>query len=83
MEKKTTYRPISCDFHDELQLLALRRTVVPIHFRTPGGEEVTVESKITDLYTREGEEFLLLPTNEEIRLDRLVSVNGLELKKYC
>jgi len=81
--KKTDYRPISCDFHDELQLIALRKMTVPIRFRKDNGEELTIETSIADLYTREKEEFLLLPTGEEIRLDRLVSVNGIELKNYC
>lgn len=79
----TDYRPIDCGYHDELQLIALRKMMVPIVYRKPDGKQVAIESKIADLYTREGEEFLLLPTSEEIRLDRLVSVNGLELKNYC
>lgn len=82
MKKEKKYHPISCDFHDELQLIALRKMVVPIVCQKPDGGETTIESKIADLYTREKEEFLLLPSGEEIRLDRLVSVNGIELKNY-
>ena len=83
MKKETDYRPISCDFHDELQLISLRKMIVPIVYRKQDDMEITIESKIADLYTREKEEFLLLPSGEEIRLDRLVSVNGIELKDYC
>jgi transcriptional antiterminator Rof (Rho-off) len=77
------YHPISCDFHSELELLALHRTVCPIVYKNEEGREEKVESFINDLFTREGEEFLLLPDGREIRLDRLVSVNGLEFAKYC
>lgn len=83
MKNKTDYHPISCDFHDELQLITLRKMTVPIVYRESGGAEITINSSIKDLYTREKEEFLLLPSGEEIRLDRLVSVDGIELRKYC
>lgn len=83
MKNKTDYLPISCDFHDELQLIALRKTTVPIVYRTADGGSEAIQSTIADLYTREKEEFLLLPTGEEIRLDRLVNVDGMELKNYC
>ena len=74
------YRPISCDFHSELELLALRRIACTIIFQENQALQ-TVESPILDLYTRSGEEFLLLSDGKEIRLDRLVSVNGMELEK--
>ena len=83
MNKEKTYRPISCDFHDELQLIALRKMTVPIVYRKQDGGQTVIDSTIADLYTREKEEFLLLPSGEEIRLDRLVSVNGIELRDYC
>lgn len=78
----TTYRPISCDFHSELELLALRRQPVEIRYRDEDEKETIILDSIHDLYTRNGEEFLLLPGGHEIRLDRLISVNGLELAGY-
>ena len=83
MKYKLPYHPVSCDFHSELELLALRRTVCPIRYRNEAGEEVTVESSIEDLYTRNSEEFLVLKNGNPIRLDQLVSVNGILLKDYC
>lgn len=80
MKNKTAYHPISCGFHDELQLFALRKKAVPIVYRKTDGEVATIESTISDLYTREKEEFLLLPSGEEIRLERLVSVGGIRLE---
>lgn len=76
-----SYVPISCDFHSELELRALRHQPVEIRYLDSSGE-TSVVAQIEDLYTRNGEEFLLLPDGQEIRLDRLVSVDGLSLENY-
>lgn len=78
-----TYQPISCDFHSELELFALRRQPVEILYITVDGDEAIISQPIQDLYTRNGEEFLLLPDGSEIRLDQLVSVGGKVLTNYC
>jgi Rho-binding antiterminator len=71
------YRPISCDFHDELCLLALRRRVCEIIYRDSiGREEVAVEDRIEDVYTQGKEEFVRLGSGVAVRLDRLVRVDG-------
>ena len=80
---KKTYIPISCDFHSELELLALRGTSCQILYKTEDNKIINVSGIIKDLYTLNKEEFLLLRDSTEIRLDQLVSVNGLELKNYC
>jgi Rho-binding antiterminator len=83
------YQPISCDFHSELELFALRKQPVEITYlslapnTTADSLETTICEAIKDLYTRNGEEFLLLPDGTEIRLDQLVSVGGKVLASYC
>ena len=78
------YRPISCNFHSELELFALRQRPVEIRYTTADGTgEATICEAIKDLYARNGEEFLLLPDGSEIRLDQLVSVGGKLLATYC
>lgn len=81
--KEQKYQPISCDFYDELELLALRKTAAKIVIRTAENEIKEIESVIKTFYTKEKEEFMVLENGEEIRLDKLVSVNGIELKSYC
>ena len=82
--KDENYRPISCDFHSELELLALRRSTVEIHYHSGhDGAEALDQAPILDIFTRNGEEFLLLPGQKEIRLDHLISVNGLKLVDFC
>jgi len=77
------YQPISCDFYDELTLLAMRCTECPIVYKNENGAEVTIRTVIQDIFTRKGEEFLLLSVGGEIRLDRIISVDGKVLSSYC
>jgi transcriptional antiterminator Rof (Rho-off) len=73
------YRPISCDFHDELCLLAMRRRACEIVYRDSAGQEMKAEDRIEDVYTAGKEEFLRLTGGKIIRLDRLVKVDGKSL----
>lgn len=82
-EKMKTYRPISCDFHSELELFALRKQPVVIVYLLPDGRQHRICETIQDLCTRKGEEFLILPDDTELRLDQLVSVGGKVLSDYC
>lgn len=78
------YQPISCDFHSELELFALRQQPVEISYQPPNSTEpTTIFATIQDLFTRNGEEFLLLPDGNEIRLDQLISVGGKMMSSYC
>ena len=79
---KTTYRPISCDFHDILEDAATRRLLTEVKYTGTDGSEHTVRSKIRDITVENQEEFLLLETGEKIRLDRLITVNHEDLKDY-
>lgn len=70
------YRPISCDFHDELEARATTGQNCQIVYAEEDGGEVTVNDRIADLYTREHEEFVRLAGGKEIRLDRIRRVDG-------
>lgn len=70
------YRPISCDFHDLLEVLALQRRAATLRFLDDDGGIVQRRGVITDLYAREGAEYLALDGGEPLRLDRLVAVDG-------
>jgi Rho-binding antiterminator len=70
------YQSVSCSFFDELEALATLRRICTIRYRTETGEAVSIESQIIDLYTVNKSEFLKLKDGTEIRLDRLISVDG-------
>lgn len=77
------YQPINCDFYDELEARATLRRHCRIEFRDATGQVQTTEAVIKDLYIRSKVEYMLLSTGLEIRLDRLVSVDGKPLPEAC
>jgi Rho-binding antiterminator len=79
----TPYRPISCNFYDELELAAMRKKPVIIRFMDVAGNERSIQAVIQNLYSVSGEEFMLLDTGEKLRLDQLLSVDGKMLQNYC
>lgn len=76
------YRPVSCDFHDVLEATATRRTRATIEFRDPDGGLMRVSARIADFTTRGDGEYVVLASGDEIRLDRVVSVDGVRLADF-
>lgn len=79
---RTHYHPISCEFHDRLEDLATLRKRARIRFRDEGGSEQDRDTVITDVFAREGAEYLSMGTGETLRLDQLVEVDGARLADY-
>lgn len=76
-EELTSYEPIDCSLHDELEARATRGKPCVIRFRdVRRGQEREVSDRIVDVFARSGEEFVRLASGEEIRLDRLQAVDG-------
>lgn len=81
--KTSDYQPISCDFYDILEESATLKKRSIIHFYNTDWQEEQIVSRITNLFTKEKEEFVELENGEIIRLDHLISVDGKELTKAC
>ena len=77
-----TYTPINCSYYDLLESLAVKRERVDIDYRNPMGGPETTNAIIKDFRTENKEEFMILDNGTEIRLDRLVTVNGVDLNNY-
>ena len=78
-----SYTPISCQFHDHLLEKATLKEPTEILFLKEG-QSVSIEGIIIDVFTLKGEEFLKMSDGEIIRLDFLISVNGIKLVDfYC
>ena len=69
------YSPIDCGIHSELELLAMRCSVVKLTFLADGWQELT--GRVEDIYVRDGAEYLrfvdIHVRAHEIRLDRIIS----------
>lgn len=76
------YQPVSCEFHDVLETLAIRRNPVVIVYRDEHGAHAEVRDRILDVSARGGEEFMALQGGLSLRLDRIVSVNGVALADF-
>lgn len=70
------YQPVDCSAHDALLEVATFRRVVEIIFRDESGQIQTFHDRVRDVFTRAGEEFLLLERGQLIRLDHLILVDG-------
>ena len=72
----SAYIPINCSYYDELEAAATQRRTVTIVYRDAQEQEQEVATRIKDLYARNKEEFMVLENGLEVRLDRLVSIDG-------
>lgn len=70
------YQPVDCSAHDSLLEVATFRRLVEIIFRDESGQIQTFHDRIRDVFTRAGEEFVLLDRGQLIRLDHLILVDG-------
>jgi Rho-binding antiterminator len=70
----TSYQPISCEFHDALESYATRRAPVDIVLLDPAGAEQRIRTVVSDIFARNGEEFLVTQDGLHIRLDQLKSI---------
>ncbi|MBU8976031.1 hypothetical protein JI752_007720 [Lysobacter sp. MMG2] len=77
-----SYRPINCEFHDLLEDLATARRLTRVAYLDDAGTMRRGDGVITDVYARQGEEFLSMDSGETIRLDRLVEVHGQTLASF-
>ena len=73
------YQPVSCEIHSQYELLVLQHNRISLGYLDVNGNRRQVTGTPLDLYTRKGEEFIILQTGTEnaltIRLDRIVTCN--------
>lgn len=79
----TPYSPISCEYHDILESLAVRRAEAAVVYTDEAGAQRETRGRITDISAHAGVEHMTLSGGERIRLDRIVSVNGEALAGFA
>lgn len=70
----TDYRPIDCDQHSVLELLAMRRAAVTLIGVDGAGAARNINGVVADVFTRDGAEYLRLENDQgahDVRLDRI------------
>ena len=73
------YKPIDCSLHDELESAATLRRTVSIVYET-SEESLEVKDRIVDVFSKDGEEFIRLASGLTIRLDRIISFEGIPFR---
>lgn len=81
MEKK--YIPINCDFYDEIEILAMRKSKCKVVYRDKEDIVQTIEGVINNVFSKNKEEFLIVNDELKIRLDRLISIDGKIIPRAC
>lgn len=73
-EQQDPYEPVDCAFHDELVSWATLQRPVEVVYKNQSGDQVTAQSRIADVFTQDGAEYVRLQNGEVIRLDMLMQV---------
>lgn len=75
------YVPVACHFYDELESAAVKRVKSTIVYLDEDTKK-TIEDFVVDFKNINKEEFAVLKSGLRIRLDKIVSFNGLNPKDY-
>ena len=80
---RTNYQPINCGFYDNFEAVILQRSTVRLEYRDAGGTNIRLLTQLDDLKTDRTEEYVLLASGAWLRLDQIVSVDGVAAGVSC
>lgn len=83
MTLQNAYRPIDCSYYDYLEFFATTKKQIPVKFKTPKNQTVTLQTQILNLITQNGEEFMQLASGDYVRLDHIIEIDGIKLHGFC
>ncbi len=75
------YQPINCSFYDLLEEAATLQKRVLIKYFSDDKLMEEIDS-IKNLYIESKQEFMILGAGKIIRLDKIISIDGVELKNF-
>ena len=71
----TDYQPVACDFYDVLEAAATRRQQVYLQYFSDLRELRQGSTSLRTFVTRDGAEYAVLASGEEVRLDRIIRLD--------
>ena len=74
------YTPISCEFFDQLNV-AMQRKIPSTFIYLENEEKKTLKGLIKTMSVIDGIEYVILNSNEQLRLDTVLIFNGRRLKE--
>ncbi len=82
-KERTNYQPIDCNFYDNFEAAIVQRRAVDLVYLDADGNPVEDTTLLHDLKTNQTEEFVQLASGEWLRLDRIVSMDGVAAGQSC
>jgi Rho-binding antiterminator len=76
------YQPVNCEFHDVIEACATLRKPVTILIQNTDGTHRTIHTIISDVFARDGVEYLKTQCGALIRLDDLLTVDSHEIRNF-
>lgn len=77
----TTYSPINCNYYDFILDLSTKKQIVNIRYISDINTETLENGFISDVYTKDKAEYLVLNNSIRVRLDKIISINDKKLEK--
>ncbi len=74
------YTPISCEFFDQLNV-AMQRKIPSTFIYLENEEKKTLKGLIKTMSVIDGIEYVILNSNEQLRLDKVLTFNGRKHKE--
>lgn len=78
-----SYEPISCQWYDQLEALSVKGLELQVTYIDEQNVHHHLVGRITTLYTKQKAEYMVINEQVHIRLDTLISVNGMQPGNYC
>lgn len=77
------YHPIDCSFYDRIEAAIVLRTPVLLEFVEADNSPVTKQIHLINTRIADGEEYVILENGQEVRMDRIISLNGIHPANQC
>lgn len=81
----SAYIPIDCNYYDKIEETIILKKTVQLVYLDDSGQEQSLQTKLADTHNKNGEEFVLLPDRSQIRMDKIISIDGDEAprERHC
>lgn len=78
----SNYRPVNCEFHDVIEACAILQKSTTILARNADGTHRFIHAIISDIFARDGAEYLETQCGQLIRLDELLAIDDQDVSNY-
>lgn len=70
------YTPVSCELYDKLEAIATLHRTSQITYQDETGKDTHAETKIVDVYAKDGADYCKFEDGTIVRLDKLQTIEA-------